>query len=57
MVASHYGHTEVVRELAKRGADFNLSTVRMIHFRTMLNYILMIHHMIMPSDILLIFML
>ena len=27
MVASHYGHTEVVKELAKRGADLNLTTV------------------------------
>ena len=30
MVASHYGHTDVVRELAKGGADFDCSTVRTI---------------------------
>ena len=29
-MASHYGYTDVVRELAKRGADLNLSTVRTI---------------------------
>ena len=27
MVASHYGHTEVVKELAKRGVDLNQTTV------------------------------
>lgn len=27
MVASHYGHAEVVKELAQRNADLDLSTV------------------------------
>ena len=27
MVASKYGHDEVVKELAKRGADLDLTTV------------------------------
>ena len=28
MVASHYGHVEVVKELAQRKAKLNLSTVK-----------------------------
>ena len=30
MVASHYGHIEIVKELAEREADLNLQTVRLI---------------------------
>ena len=39
MVASHYGHTDVVRELAKRGADFNLSTVTFMLCKVTSSYI------------------
>lgn len=34
MVASTYGHVEVIRELASRGADLNLKTVRHRQFKT-----------------------
>ena len=30
MVASNYGHTEVVEELANAGADLDMTTVRII---------------------------
>ena len=33
MVASKYGHDEVVKELAKRGANLNFITVSLISYR------------------------
>ena len=37
MVSSNYGHIGVVKELAKRGAELNLATVRSILVKQLLH--------------------